>query len=98
MDTLNLFLGAFAIFQGCFLLGMSIVTIFAYRKKDIIKHISTIATSYGIMTIIICDSLLFEAYPRTGVKGIAAMVAFGLGDYALLKILSQRAKKRKNVS
>lgn len=91
MDLLSEIVRVSTVLQACFVLGVTAVSIYAYRNRPLISHIAFVATSYCLLTAAVVHSLYVEAYPRTGVKALIVLTAFGLGDYALIKILRRHA-------
>lgn len=90
MELLSETLRIATILQACFVLGVTITVIIAYRQRPLIGHISTVAFSYSLLTLAIVHSLFTEMYSTTSAKGWMVILAFGLGDYALLKIVTKR--------
>jgi hypothetical protein len=94
MNTVNEIIRGMIIAQAAFVAGISLITLIAYRKRPLIAHISAVATSYLILTLIVAYGLFMETYLKLSVRGVLALIAFGLGDYALLKILNDKRNHR----
>ena len=83
--------------QSCFVLGISAVILKLYFKDRRIRHIAFVAASYILLTVLVA-SRYFPSAILVPWRVALAVIAFGLGDYALIKILSFQNGKAKETS
>lgn len=69
-------------------MGVSMVAIYSYWNHKRIGHIGVIAVSYCLLIGVATHSLYVEAYPRLSGKGAVVFLAYLLGDFALIKLLT----------
>lgn len=74
--------------QSCFVLGISAVIFKLYIHDRRIQHIAFVAASYILLTVLTASTIIEHLYSWASWRVIVALIAFGFGDYALLKILS----------
>lgn len=93
-ELLNRILQTIVVLQSCFILGISLVIMKLYLNDKRFHHIAFVAMSYILLTVLVATRY-FPSSVCVPWRVSLAMVAFGFGDYALVKILWYKTEKRK---
>lgn len=94
-ELLSRVMQTLVISQSCFVLGISAVILKLYIGDHRIRHIAFVAVSYILLTILVAAAIAEHLRLWISWKMVTASLAFGFGDYALLKILWFKTEKEK---
>lgn len=84
------------LFQAAFVVGISTYIFLRYMSSPVKRHIGLVALSYILLTILNTSAIFTELYPINHWRVYVGLIAYLLGDYALLYVLSVAASRRRN--